>query len=223
MPPFRLDRSVPLVDACAADELPEFVEAAPASIAFEPRRVGGGSGAPRPIALLAWVAGLLAIGGIGLLAGDPPAPTRPVVVADAGPEATGRIRTGLPSTYMGAMLTRDAVALASPAPDRVEVTTRQVAVSGSVLVKASRVEIFLEARGNRVIDHLSVDVTDPNGGVRPEYAATFEAAFDLPNPRPNGTMWVVVTAYDGRGMPLGGTRRPFAVGPLLEPEPTSAP
>jgi hypothetical protein len=117
---------------------------------------------------------------------------------------------------MGALLLGASIELEYP-PARVEVTTPRLYVAGSMLVHAARVEVALEARGNRVLDHLSVDVSDPDGGVRPVRAPRFSASFDLPNPRPNGTMWVVVTTYDERNMPLGSTRRPFVVGPIAQP------
>lgn len=204
------------------DDLPAIEEAPPRAVEFAPRalRPGGRRG---PVAAAAWALALTSIAAVGLLAGEPPAVPTPAVAdgvsADAAVELPGRPVPSLPSTRMGALLLRDVVELRSPAPARVEITTPSVAVEGVVLVRAARVLVYLEARANRVLDRVTVDVSDRDGGVRPERAPTFEASFELPYPRPNGTMWVVVTAYDERGMPLGGTRRPFAVGPLLEPSP----
>ena len=92
-----------------------------------------------------------------------------------------------------------------------------------MLIDAERVLIALEARANRVLEHAWVDVFDPDGGIRPAKTARFGATFALPNPRPNGTMWVVVTAFDEAGIPLGAIRQPFAVGPLLSPGPWGGP
>lgn len=204
-----------------SDDLPIFEEAQPRSVAFAPRALRP-KGGRWPVGAVAWIVVLAALAGLGLLDGegaDGPAAAVAQWSPDSSTEAPAATSRRLPSTQLGARLLRDVVDLASPAPARVEVTTRSVSVEGAVLVRAARVEIFLEARGNRVIDHASVDVSDPHGGIRPELAPTFSASFELPNPRPNGTMWVVVTAYDDRNLPLGGTRRPFAVGPLVEAEP----
>ena len=202
------------------DDLPIFDDAQPRSVDFAPRalRARGGRG---PLVARAWIVGLAALVSVGVLAGGPA--SDPGEVAGIDEEAlTGAESPEAPSPpARAALVITDVVDLGSPAPARVEVTTQQVHIAGSVLVHAARVEISLEARGNRVIDRASVDVSDPDSGVRPLLSPTFTASFDLPYPRPNGTMWVVVTVYDERGMPLGGTRRPFAVGPLLEPEPVS--
>jgi hypothetical protein len=93
----------------------------------------------------------------------------------------------------------------------------RLTVFGVVIVHAARVEISVEARNNRVIDSIDVDVSDPDGGIRPTQQPQFEVQFPLPYPRPNGTMWVVVTAYDASGLPLGGERRPFLVGAIIQP------
>ncbi len=90
-------------------------------------------------------------------------------------------------------------------------------VFGKVIVHATRLEISVEARNNRVLDSIDVDVSDPDGGIRPAQQAEFQVQFPLPYPRPNGTMWVVVTAYDSLGLPLGGERRPFLVGAIIQP------
>jgi hypothetical protein len=63
-----------------------------------------------------------------------------------------------------------------------------------------------------------LDVSNPTDGVREDRQPLFRAQFAIPEPRPNGTMWVVVTAYDASGVPLGGERRPFRVGPIVDVE-----
>jgi hypothetical protein len=204
------------------DELPAIEEAPPRAVEFAPRAIRP-PGRRGPTAAGVWALALAGIVAVGMLAGEPPAAPAPAVAdsvrEDSAAELPARPAPSLPSTRMGALLLRDVVELRSPAPARVEITTPSVAVEGVVLVRAARVLVFLEARANRVLDRVTVDVSDRDGGVRPERAPTFEASFELPFPRPNGTMWVVVTAYDERGMPLGGTRRPFAVGPLVQPSP----
>lgn len=221
----RLERpSVRPVAQPPVDDLPIFEEAPLRAVEFAPRAIRPPS-RRGPLIASAWAIGLVALVGVGALAGgvtgEPGSARGPLPVVAAEPDVA-EPDTGpsspephWPPRRVTAVVT-DVVDLASPTPARVEITTRRVAVEGSVLVRATRVEIALEARGNRVIDRATVDVSDPNGGVRPVMRPRFSASFDLPYPRPNGTMWVVVTAYDERGMPLGGTRRPFAVGPLLD-------
>lgn len=190
----------------------------------------------------AWAGALAVFAGVGLLSGGS-GPIPSVPRADAAPQGDAALQASPvpradpaashlafdalagypPAGYPGARrpepwsLVNDIVALDAPAPARVEVTTPAVEVRGSVLVRAKRINVALEARGNRLLEQVSIDVADPHGGIRPERAPTFNASFDLPYPRPNGTMWIVVTVYDEAGIPLGGTRRPFAVGPLLAP------
>jgi hypothetical protein len=196
------------------DDLPIFDEAPPRAVDFAPREVRP-AGRRGPFVAGAWALAVASLVSVGLLTDEPPRDDR-AAVAEASPVVSARPLSSLPSTRMGALLLiSDAVALEAPAPARVEVTTDRLQVAGSMLVRAARVEIALEARGNRVLDQVSVNVADLDGGIRPERVPTFAATFDLPFPRPNGTMWVVVTAYDEGGMPLGATRRPFEVGPLL--------
>ena len=199
-----------------SDGLPDFEEAPLRAVDFAPRTLQP-PGRRGPFVARAWIVGLAALVGVGVLAGTPASDDGKVLGVD-GEVRAALAATDAPSPARVPVAVTDVVDLESPAPARVEVTTARVQVLGSVLVHAARVEIALEARGNRVIDHASVDTSDPDGGIRPDRAPRFDASFDLPYPRPNGTMWVVVTAYDERGMPLGGTRRPFAVGPLLEPQ-----
>ena len=112
-------------------------------------------------------------------------------------------------------VTLEVVRLLEPGGGSPVVTTQAVGIEGSIRVRAARVEVSLEARGNRVLDSVGFDTTDPSGGIRPDGLLGFTASFGLPFPRSNGTMWVVVTAFDASGLPLGGVRRPFVVGPLV--------
>jgi hypothetical protein len=227
----RIGGSVRVVSPPAGDDLPVFDEAPLRSVEFEPQALRP-AGRRRPIVVGAWALAAMSLIAIGLLAGDPAADDPPSRLAIAVPTAAPGDPTFAPgdpwppdlgpaSTRMGALLlVPAAIALDSPAPARVEVTTPKVDVLGTMLVRAARVQIALEARGNRVLDHVSIDVSNHDGGIRPEWGPTFQASFDLPFPRPNGTMWVVVTAYDERGMPLGATRQPFTAG-ALRPSPVA--
>lgn len=211
----RVRGSVRTVTPASGDELPILDEAPLRAVEFEPRALRP-QGRPGRIAAGAWAVTVACLVGVGALATEPDQEVP--LTAEATPPATTRPDSNLPSTRMGALLRLEVIDILSPAPARVEVTTRRLDVAGAVLVRAARVRIALEARGSRVLDHVSVDTSDLHGGIRPEYGPTFSATFDLPLPRPSGTMWVVVTAYDEGGMPLGAIRRPFTVGPLLEPE-----
>jgi len=210
----RIGGSVRTVTPATLDDLPVFDEAPLRAVDFAPREVRP-PGRRGPFVAGAWAVAIAGLVAVGLLTGEPPRDDR-ASAAEASHVVPARPLSSLPSTRMGALLlVPGPIALEAPAPARVEVTTDQLQIAGSMLVRAARVEIVLEARGNRVLDHVSVAVADPDGGIRPERVPTFAATFDLPFPRPNGTMWVVVTAYDEGGMPLGATRRPFEVGPLV--------
>jgi len=208
--------SVP-AEPASGDGQSIFDEAPLEAVAFAPRAIRPPN---RRVPLLAgaWAAGLAAIIGLGVLTGGPAAEAAPDTAIDAvrADDSAGMARSGWPPDPRDL---QGVVRLEAPAPALVEITTRRVDVSGTMLVRAERVGIALEARGNRVLDHVWVDVSDRDGGIRPKGTPTFDVLFDLPFPRPNGTMWVVVTAYDVGGLPLGAVRRVFAVGPLLSPGP----
>ncbi len=205
----------------AADDLEIFEESPAAAVSFAPRAIRPPT-RRGPLVVGAWILGLVSLAGIGLLT----EPGDPGVAEPAASAGDGQAAAGLPdrsaspaASATPAASAIDIVELRSPAPAGVDVTTRQLQVEGTLLVRATRLGIALEARGDRVLEQVSVDVSDPNGGIRPERGPTFSATFDLPNPRPNGTMWVIVTAYDDDDLPLGAIRRQFTVGRLVEPHP----
>jgi len=206
------------------DDLSIFDEAPTRTFELRPQAIRPGN-RRGPLIAGAWAGTLAVLAGIGILTGGA-GPTQGVPGTDStGPPVGFDVLGGYPPAgYPGERrpsprsLVTDTVSLDAPASARVEVTTPMVEVRGSVLVRADRIRVALEARGNRVLEQVSIDVSDPHGGIRPERAPTFSASFDLPFPRPNGTMWIVVTVYNEAGIPLGGTRRPFAVGPLLAPD-----
>ena len=185
----------------------------PAGATFEVRRIAR----PRsrgPLAAFAWGGALTALVGLAILGRAPDASPRGVAEA-SGPFASVTPSDAAVAQAAPADAAVDPIDLRSPAVGPITLTTPQLRVQGSLQVRADHVEISLEARNNRVIDHVTLDTTDPNGGLRRDHQAQFQVTFDVPNPRPNGTMWVVVTAYDSHGMPLGGDRRPFNVGPIV--------
>ena len=107
--------------------------------------------------------------------------------------------------------------LSSPAVANASITTRQLAVRGYLATGTGTIEITLEARGNRIIDSATIEPALVFGE-RPTVGrhAQFEARFGLPNPRPNGRMFVQVALVDERGRIIDVVRRPIRVGPLLE-------
>ena len=175
----------------------------PESATFEPQRLSK----PRrfPTALAGWLGVLALVVGAGFAGqrpGDDPTSARVVV---ASPEAP-IVRPEAPV---------NPIDLLSPEVGPITITTARLTVKGTLLVRAARVVVALEARGNRTLESLTFDTTDPDGGIRPRQRPTFSAEFDIPFPRPNGTMWVVVTAYDSHLIPLGGERRPVRIGEIM--------
>ena len=209
----RAEDSRALSGAPAADPAglagggPIFDETPMLTADFAPRPLRP-SGRRGPLVAMAWATGLVAVVGLGLLAGGP----LPSPVTD--PEARPAVSLPAFGWPVEARTARSAVSLESPARANVEVTSRRLGVRGTMLIDADHVRIALEARDGRVLEQAWVDVYDPDGGIRPARTPTFKATFDLPGSRPSGTMWVVVTAFDEGGSPLGSVRRAFTVGPL---------
>jgi len=190
----------------------------PEGATFEISRIGR----PRsraPFSALLWTAALVGLVAVGMF-GRPPGQSAAVAASSRPAGVTPR--SGLPASQPFAALGTDlalvdAIDLRLPPIGPITLNDERLTVFGTVLVHATYVEISVEARNNRVIDSIDVDVSDPDGGIRPKQQHSFEAQFALPYPRPNGTMWVVVTAYDALGLPLGGERRPFLVGAIIQP------
>lgn len=183
-------------------------------VAFEPRRVAGG---PSRGSVAAWaiaVAALIAIG-VGGQHRVGPQTARALVVVPSSGDASGAPdpTDPAPSATAGGV---DAIVLRSPGWGPVTVTSHRLYVDGILNVRAVEVEVSLEARGARTVASEHVALPTVGDGVRPDGSPAFSAWFDLPNPRPNGTMWVTVTAYGPDGIPVAGVRQPFLVGPLLE-------
>ncbi len=99
-----------------------------------------------------------------------------------------------------------------PVPSAVDENLTSIDVEGTVLVRAARIDITLRSGSTRIIDRTSIDVHDPDGGIRPVRAPTFMTSFDLPAPRTGETLWVLVTAYNEEGAQIGAARRPIFTG-----------
>lgn len=123
-----------------------------------------------------------------------------------------RVQTWPPSrgfVYLGGVID-----LRSPVPSTVDQNLTSIDVEGTVLVRAARVDITLRSGSTRIIDRASIDVRDPDGGIRPVRAPTFMTSFSLPAPRTGETLWVLVTAYNESGAQIGAARRPIFTGRL---------
>jgi hypothetical protein len=191
----------------------------PEGATFEISRIERAS-SRAPLAALLWSAAHVAIIAVGTFGRGSEQQTAAAATAGAHPGESPRfgLRTSQPFGALGTDLALvDAVDLRLPAIGPVTLNEARLTVFGKVLVHAAHLEISLEARNNRVLESISVDVSDPDGGIRPTQQPSFDVEFALPYPRPNGTMWVVVTAYDAAGLPLGGERRPFLVGAIIQP------
>jgi hypothetical protein len=188
----------------------------PEGATFEISRIGR-TRSRAPVAALLWTAALVGIVAVGIFGRSPAQPAAVGLIAVGTPDTAANPGRSGPRAVLGTDLAlRDPIDLETPAVGPVTLTDARLTVLGKVLVHAARVEISLEARGNRVIDSgrraRHADRRAPHRarqGPRPR-------EFDVPYPRPNGTMWVVVTAFDAFGMPLGGERRSFLVGPIVE-------
>jgi hypothetical protein len=188
-----------------------------AGATFEVRRIERGR-SRAPIGILVVVglfAVLVGVGVTGHVAVSPTTADRSA--ATPAPTVNAAALVPAPGDHV---FLADPIDLVTPALGPITLTSPKLAVAGRLLVPADHVEIALEARNNRVLDRVTVDTSGIPADFRPTVRADFRADFVVPYPRPNGTMWIVVTAYDRTGIPLGGERRPFVVGPIAEADMT---
>jgi hypothetical protein len=174
---------------------------------------GGRSRAHGRRPFVAWMLILVTVSGaavVGRLAGAGP-DVRPI----ASP--VDAIAMASPARPPDPIVVPEIIVLSSPAVANASITTRQLAVRGYLATGTGRIEITLEARGNRIIDSATIEPSLVFGE-RPTVGrhAQFEARFGLPNPRPNGRMFVQVALVDEGGRIIDVIRRPIRVGPLLE-------
>jgi hypothetical protein len=157
----------------------------------------------------AWIALLGVVVGAGVLGrgGEPRAPD------GAGPSARTAVDASAPAGSLVARAFASAVAppimperltMTIPAARNVTVTSAAVDIAGTLDGEPGRVVVTLESRGSQLLDSRTVLVRD----------GRFHAAFDLPNPRPGGRMFVSVVLLAADGTPLEAIRRPIVSGPL---------
>lgn len=113
-----------------------------------------------------------------------------------GEEATGPVRLTFPSRW-----------------DQV-ITTETVLVEGRLQIRSNTVRIALHGDDARSLDSLTVSTADRDGGIRPVRLPAFHVELELPSPRPEGRLWVVITAYDEAGVEISSMRRPVKIAAL---------
>lgn len=198
---------------------PLWVRAEAEAASFAPRRIG-----PRrkpawliagvAIASLAMVVALSRSGSEGLDgAGAARASAAASVVAGKAepstlvavrPPAIGRVEAGLGVTP---------VALTLPPPGDHLVTSASITVDGELEVHATTLRIALEVDRLHHLGTITLDATDPNGGLRPDWPLRFHTELALPTPRPSGRLWLVITAYNRAGDLIGTLRQAMDIGP----------
>ena len=90
-------------------------------------------------------------------------------------------------------------------------TRRVVRVDGQLVARAVSLTIQLET-GDAVVDEVTRDMSNQDGGVRPTSSARFEAEFDLTALGVSGPVWVTLAAYDEDGTVVARVRRAVPVG-----------
>lgn len=124
------------------------------------------------------------------------ASTRLEVPPDGGNTAAGPVRLTAPGLW-----------------DEV-LTTGIVVVGGRLEIRATTVRVALVGGDGTDLDAVDIDTANHDGGIRPVRAPTFRVEFALPSPRPEGRLWVVVTAYDEAGAEISSMHRPIRIGDL---------
>jgi hypothetical protein len=198
-------------------EAPLWARAEADAASFAPRRIAPERHAPSRFAILVAVA---IVGLVGLANGlpgvpsggavaPPPAALDLATTADAPsphvairPPAIGSVEAGPGSAP---------VTLRTPTGRDGPITTAAVPVEGLVALRASSIRVALELDKFHRIDAVEID-TNPDGMLRPDTTPAFHLNLALPSPRPIGQLWVVITAYDRSGHPLGTVRRGVLIG-----------
>jgi hypothetical protein len=83
-----------------------------------------------------------------------------------------------------------------------------IEVRGQLRIKAASVRVTLRTLELDLLDSTTVNTSNVDGGIRPLHAPGIDVELSLGTPRPTGDrFWIVVTAYDEAGLPLGMMRR----------------
>jgi hypothetical protein len=141
------------------------------------------------------------------------------IAYDAAGKVVGTVRVGVAADgnpVDGPAASGDPVHLSTPSRDDQVITTETVLVDGRMQIKAATVEITLDGGAAQRFDAQTFDTSDPDGGIRPDRAPAFHFELALPAPRPEGRVWVVVTAHDAAGREIGTLRRPVIIAAVDE-------
>lgn len=194
-------------------------EPPPDEAVFAPARIAR---RPAPIAALsvALALGALALAGVldGLRAPAPAAEEKPVETAAPHPTSTSPplIGRGWPPAHLASEAPVP-VRIDSPAGGAGAVTDRFIAVRGELRVHAAAVRVSLQTSERVTLDSTVVDTSNVDGGIRPLHAPAIDVQLALPTPRPTGErLWIVVTAYDGAGTPVGAVRRLVTIAEIAD-------
>jgi len=192
-----------------------------------------GTFAPRPIGTSrrgAWLPVVIAAGSLALVVGlasldggrhpDGGATdvSQPGAALAASPSPTLLVAARPPAigSVQGA-LGRTPVVLRLPGSGTRPITSASVIVDGELAVHATTLRIALEVDRLHHLGTVTLDATDANGALRPDYPLLFHAELALPSPRPLGRLWLVITAYNRAGTAIGTLRKEIVVGPGLVP------
>lgn len=106
------------------------------------------------------------------------------------------------------------VRLTTPSQWDEVITAATVLVDGRLAIRAGSVRVALLADDGSGLDAVLIDTANRDGGIRPVRAPTFRVELALPSPRPEGRLWVVITAYDEAGAEISSMRRPVRIAAL---------
>jgi hypothetical protein len=148
----------------------------------------GRGGRRSVLSLVVWTAGLALVVAVAVLGGrDERDGDRDETAQEA---ATTPVASRSHGAVAGAFTLRGTISLTSPrGHDSVETGIR-LRVSGFVLDRVDRVEVTLEARGGRIMRTETIIPAPRSGPPIADARLWFGTSFDLPAPRPNGSVWV---------------------------------
>jgi hypothetical protein len=172
-----------------------------------------------PLAGALWIGAIAVMVALGTAGHGPAGPSGPPTANEASTTGDPGLRLADaaspgPRPVPAGVSSLDVIDLRTPRAGPIVVSTHDLPVDGVVFWKAARVEISLEGLGTRVLASAVVNLLNADGEMRLAVSPTFEASFDLPSPRPTGTVWVVVRAFDTQGAFLGSTMRTVTIGKL---------
>jgi hypothetical protein len=100
------------------------------------------------------------------------------------------------------------VRLQRPAVGAWTTSGETILVQGTLRLKADSIRVSLRTLELDLLDSAIVHTANTDGGIRPLYAPRIDVELSLPAPRAAGDrLWLVLTAYDEFGLPLGVMRR----------------